>query len=252
MNKPNPNDGMQSINAFLRARNMRAGVELAATGEVPVVPSMESVGRYQVGTEIAKGGMGAVLRAKDFNTHRSVAMKVMLPLTGANEENVARFIEEAQITAQLEHPGIVPVYELAVDADDNVYYTMKLVRGVTLKEVIAKLRGRDSETIQAYTLNRLLNAFIKVCETMAYAHAKGVIHRDLKPENIMIGAFGEVMIMDWGIAKVIGIEDEGETTAPDWSTGELAAIPPEDFQKTIEGQVLAERVKSFETAVFGV
>ena len=165
--------------------------------------------RYRIKGEVAHGGMGAVLRVWDEDLRRSLAMKVMLgrpyadgrtDSSAGGARTLARFIEEAQITGQLDHPGIVPVHELGLDPQGRVYFTMKLVKGQTLKQVFDELtRGEGG-----WTQTRVLGLILKVCEAMSYAHAKGVIHRDLKPANIMVGRFGEVFVMDWGLAKVLG------------------------------------------------
>ena len=157
--------------------------------------------------EIARGGMGAVLAVKESATHRTVAMKVML--RDGDPENVLRFIEEAQVTAQLEHPNIVPVYELSADAQGQPFYTMKLVQGITLKQVLDELRAPQPEAIAKYPLGTLLTIFQKIGDALAFAHSRGVIHRDLKPANIMLGRYGEVMVMDWGLAKIVGQRSEG-------------------------------------------
>ena len=158
--------------------------------------------KYAIDRRIAQGGMGAILAAQEAGLRRPVAMKVMLD--GAGEGDLLRFIEEAQITGQLQHPNIVPVYELGVDEQEQVFYTMKLVEGITLKKVLELLRAGIPATVEKYPLNALLTIFLKVCDALAFAHAKGVIHRDLKPENLMLGSFGEVLVMDWGLAKVMG------------------------------------------------
>lgn len=162
--------------------------------------------KYDVGAEVARGGMGMVLRAHDRAIRRGVAMKVMLNPDSTDAAD--RFVAEAQVTGQLEHPAIVPIYDLGVGADGRPFYTMKFVDGVTLRTVLEGLRMRDPDYIRDYPLARLLTIFQKVCDALAFAHARGVIHRDLKPDNIMIGAYGEVLVMDWGLAKIIG-----ETTA---------------------------------------
>lgn len=167
--------------------------------------------RYSVRQEIGRGGMGRVLAARDEELHREVAMKVMREDEAGNAESaslrsirLARFLEEAQVTAQLDHPGIVPVHELGLDEQGRVYFTMKLVRGEDLSRVIEHARaGRDG-----WNETRVVNVLLRVCEAMAYAHAKGVIHRDLKPSNIRIGRFGAVYVMDWGLARVHGRSDE--------------------------------------------
>lgn len=164
----------------------------------PVYP----VSTYSPGREIARGGMGAVLDARDNRLGRSVAMKVMLHReAGAAERQ--RFLQEARVLSQLAHPNIVPVYDLGADAQGRLFYTMKLVQGVTLHDMIEKLKTGDKETLAKYPLNTLLNIFQKAGDAVAFAHSRGIIHRDLKPQNIMVGVFGEVLVMDWGLAKIL-------------------------------------------------
>ena len=160
--------------------------------------------RYKVLREIARGGMGKVLEVIDTDLRRPVALKVLRSEMLENRDIVERFLEEAQITGQLEHPNIVPVHEIGVDARKNLYFTMKLVEGMDLATIFQKLVEKDPETVKVYTLSKLLDILIKVCEGIHFAHSKGVIHRDLKPPNIMVGRFGEVQIMDWGIARIVG------------------------------------------------
>ncbi len=168
--------------------------------------------KYETGECIAKGGMGAILNARDLNIKRRVAMKVLLDEKRNSQDNTLRFMEEAQITGQLEHPSIVPVYELGVNSAGEVFYAMKLVKGATFKEIIAGIRSGDMQIIENYPLSRLLTIFQKVCDAIAYAHSKHVIHRDLKPENIMIGDFGEVLVMDWGLAKILSKDSYTDVT----------------------------------------
>jgi serine/threonine protein kinase/formylglycine-generating enzyme required for sulfatase activity len=168
--------------------------------------------RYRIKDEVAHGGMGAVLRVWDQDLRRHLAMKVMLTQGGEPQAReartaqrpLARFLEEAQVTGQLDHPGIVPVHELGLDAEGRVYFTMKLVKGQTLREVFDALSKGEA----GWTQTRVLGLLLKACEAMSYAHAKGVIHRDLKPANIMVGHYGEVFVMDWGLAKILGRADE--------------------------------------------
>lgn len=156
---------------------------------------------YTPGREIARGGMGAVLDTQDKKFQRAVAMKVML--RGTNEEGRRRFLQEARVLGQLAHPNIVPVHDLGVDGQGRLFYTMKLIRGVTLRAVLDRLKSGDKEMAAKFPLAQLLTIFQKVCDAIAFAHAHGVIHRDLKPDNIMVGEFGEVMVMDWGLAKIL-------------------------------------------------
>ncbi len=157
---------------------------------------------YRTGREIARGGMGAVLDARDQKLGRSVAMKVMLR-RNASEEEQQRFLQEARVLGQLAHPNIVPVHDVGMNEQGRLFYTMKLVVGVTLHDVIGKLKAGDKDTLAKYPLNALLTAFQKVCDAVAFAHSRGIIHRDLKPQNIMVGEFGEVLVMDWGLAKIL-------------------------------------------------
>jgi WD40 repeat protein/tRNA A-37 threonylcarbamoyl transferase component Bud32 len=149
--------------------------------------------------------MGAILQVRDDALRRSLAMKIILDERGGEEVDpssgyVQRFLEEAQVTAQLDHPGVVPVHELGVDEEGRVFFTMKLVKGRTLVEIFERVRGEDED----WNLSRALQLLVRVCETLAFAHSKGVVHRDLKPANVMVGDFGEVYVMDWGLAKVLG------------------------------------------------
>jgi serine/threonine protein kinase len=157
----------------------------APAGPLPVVPG------YQVLHEIARGGMGRVLAAYDISLDREVALKVLLP--GADPD---RFVRESKITARLPHPGIPPVHALGTLADGSPFLAMKLIAGRTLAE---EMKTGDRP--------RLLQAFTQVCQAVGFAHSRGVIHRDLKPANVMVGAFGEVQVMDWGLAKEL--KDEG-------------------------------------------
>jgi serine/threonine protein kinase/Leucine-rich repeat (LRR) protein len=158
---------------------------------------------YVFKTEIARGGMGTVLEAQDLNTGRTVAIKKMLQGRGATAEGQFRFQQEARVMGFLEHPNIVPMHELGVNEKGVPYYTMKHVRGETLQRVLSAIKAGDVDMIREYRLGRLLEVFQKICDAMAFAHSKGVVHRDLKPENILIGEFGEVMVMDWGLAKLM-------------------------------------------------
>ncbi|MBI3881640.1 MAG: protein kinase, partial [Verrucomicrobia bacterium] len=159
---------------------------------------------YEVGHEIARGGMGSILEAEDRKLGRKVAMKVMKLESSASDYARTRFVREATVLARLEHPNIVPIHELGWDADNRLFYTMKLVQGRTLQAILNGLKEGDQNFVRHYTLDRLLTIFRKICDALSLAHAKGVIHRDLKPENVMVGEFGEVLVMDWGIAKILG------------------------------------------------
>jgi serine/threonine protein kinase/tetratricopeptide (TPR) repeat protein len=173
--------------------------------------------RYEEGEEIGRGGMGTIRRIFDRDIERPVAMKVVRE--GGDPLRVERFVEEAKITGQLEHPNIVPVHEIGRTPGGEPgslrpYFTMKLVRGESLYEILTRLGERDPEAQALYPLSRRLQIFLKVCEAVAYAHSKGVIHRDLKPENVMVGAFGEVLLMDWGLAKQVFREPPNPKSQP--------------------------------------
>jgi tetratricopeptide (TPR) repeat protein len=153
--------------------------------------------RYQFFGELARGGMGVVLRGRDRDLGRDLAFKVLRPDLADRPGVVQRFVEEAQLSSQLQHPGIVPVHDLGRFADGRPYFAMKLVNGHTLA---ALLTDRPNP---AADRGRFVRHFLQVCQAVAYAHARGVVHRDLKPANVMVGAFDEVLVMDWGLAKVL-------------------------------------------------
>ncbi|KAA0225802.1 serine/threonine protein kinase [candidate division KSB1 bacterium] len=156
--------------------------------------------KYRLLEKFASGGMGTVYLAEDTQLHRKVALKV-LHTPDASGELSARMLREARVIAQLEHPSIVPVHDVGELPDGRVFYVMKFVQG----------RRLDQYTQAENALPDRLRIFQKVCEAVAFAHANGVIHRDLKPENIMVGAFGEVLVMDWGLAKIVAEKEEQGT-----------------------------------------
>ncbi|MGE3850688.1 MAG: protein kinase, partial [Planctomycetota bacterium] len=163
--------------------------------------------RYRMGSELGRGGLGLVQEAEDLLLRRDLAIKTLLRPDPAS---TAAFIEEAQITGQLEHPNIVPVHELGFDPQGRPYLAMKRVQGHTLRNEIARRHdsGQASEAEHHAGERRLLEVFIKVCDAVGYAHSRGVIHRDLKPDNVMVGEFGEVLVMDWGLARPTAAADD--------------------------------------------
>ena len=178
----------------------------AAPSEVAVMgANPDSPVPFVFGKRIAKGGMGAILEGEDCKLGRTIAVKVMLD-ANASDDQARRFVQEAAVLGKLAHPNIVPVYDLGRDSEGALYYTMKLVKGRTLQDIINDLRHEKKEALEHYTLDRMLTIFRKVCDALAFAHASNIIHRDLKPENVMVGEFGEVLVMDWGIAKVLDSE----------------------------------------------
>ncbi|MCU0866186.1 MAG: protein kinase [Planctomycetes bacterium] len=187
--------GPPSVLAILRERTGLVLPSLRA--DTPVTPAAGAC-RYRVLGELGRGGVGVVFRGRDEDLGRDVAMKVLRGDGGRDPELLERFVEEAQIGGQLQHPGIVPIYEMGLHDGERPFIAMKLVDGSTMAAALQARSGPAADR------QRLLDAFERVCETVAYAHARAVIHRDLKPANVMLGAFGEVMVLDWGFAKVLG------------------------------------------------
>ncbi|MCB9760360.1 MAG: SUMF1/EgtB/PvdO family nonheme iron enzyme [Alphaproteobacteria bacterium] len=201
---------------------------------------------------LGSGGMGEVRRVRDRELNRSMALKVIKAKVRADPQTLARFVEEAQVTAQLQHPGVVPVHELGRLADGRLYFTMQEIRGRTLRQVLLEVHehareGGSTPSATGWTFRRLIDAFRRVCETVAYAHSRGVVHRDLKPQNIMVGDFGEVLVLDWGLAKVLGrlqldesvgfepietarTQDASLATVAGKVSGTPAYMPPEQVQ----------------------
>jgi tetratricopeptide (TPR) repeat protein len=167
--------------------------------------------RYVIEAEIGRGGMGAVYRAFDRHLARRVALKAVL---NTDASFAALFVEEARATAQLQHPGIVPVYDIGFAAPPatGLFFTMKLVEGRTLANLVRSARAEAPE-LREFTPFRLLQIFVEIARTVAYAHERGIIHRDLKPDNVMIGSHGEVQVMDWGLAKAVGERGPGPSAS---------------------------------------
>jgi eukaryotic-like serine/threonine-protein kinase len=163
--------------------------------------------RYEARGLLGAGGMGEVRLCKDRRVGREVALKVMRPHTAGSPDSQERFVREARVQGQLEHPALVPVYDLGVTPQGEAYFTMKRVRGRTLQEIVQLLTAGDRDAVEKYTRRRLLTALHSVCLAVDFAHRRGVLHRDLKPANIILGDFGEVYVLDWGLAKVAGEAD---------------------------------------------
>jgi len=212
-------------------------------------PASVCLGRFQLTGELGVGGMGRVLEARDPELRRTVAVKMIIDPRHVTEAQLARFVAEAQITSQLEHPNIVPVYDMGVTDDGEVFIVMKKVEGRSLRQVLAALAAGDPDVVARWPRTRLLHAFIQICNAVAYAHDRGVLHRDIKPANIMLGAFGEVLLMDWGVARVLrdarperqhdGVEKTGVAQtmdgaaigtpgfmSPEQASGDLARLDP--------------------------
>lgn len=194
-------------------------------------PDLEGT-RYRVIERVGRGGMGSVYLAEDFELQRKVALKVM-NLTDPSGDLARRMWREARIVAQLEHPGIVPIHDVGVLSDGRVFYAMKYVQGSRLDQY------RSKEPSQA----EVLRLFERICEAVAFANAHGVIHRDLKPENIMVGTFGEVLVMDWGVAKLLLKSD------PDTSVDSKTPPSEKTERHTQQGTIIGtERYMSPEQA----
>jgi serine/threonine-protein kinase len=160
-------------------------------------------GRYTFGDVVVQGSTSIIYEAHDTSLDRDVAIKVMLPESQASAAKVLRFVREAQITSQLQHPNVPPIYELSVDESSQLFYTTRFVEGETLASILDRLLAGDPAAIGRWTLPRLLAVFQKVCDAAAFAHSHGVVHCALQAECVMVGSFGEVFVTGWGLAKVL-------------------------------------------------
>src|SRR5580700_1007154 len=167
--------------------------------------------RYEMRTKLGEGGMGEVHLCRDRRIGREVALKVIRSEHGARADLRKRFLREVRVQGQLEHPSVVPVYDLGRDPDRKSYFTMKRVRGQTMEQILSALRRGEPEAVRQNTRFKLLTAFGTACLAVHFAHTRGVLHRDLKPGNVMLGDFGEVYVLDWGLAKVTDGTDASET-----------------------------------------
>ena len=202
--------------------------------DLETAPAVEAAdvlwaGRIQVRGEVGRGAMGQVLLGFDTKLRREMALKVThLPREEIPRQLLARFVEEAQVNAQLEHPNIVPVHDLGLDPSGRAYFSMKLVRGRSLEEILTARLAGEKSALAEFGLRRLLDIFLQVCLAMEYAHARGVIHRDLKPANVMVGDFGEVAVMDWGVAKLkeiaAGVSTQAEAFAAEQELTESGPV----------------------------
>jgi tRNA A-37 threonylcarbamoyl transferase component Bud32 len=194
----------------------------APAPDAPGAPPAPAPPRYEPRGTLGRGGMGTVARALDRELGREVALKSLLRDTPTVRE---RFLREARITGLLEHPGIVPIYDLARDAAGRPFYTMRIVHGRTLAALLADVRAGAPHP----TLDECVEIFLRACDAVAFAHSRRVVHRDLKPENVMVGDFGQVLVVDWGLARQLG----GEDTA-----GESPVAAGGRDTRTLDGTVL--------------
>ena len=179
---------------------------------IPDLPHPIPVGlaRYTSFREIAQGGTGILRACLDTVIGRTVVVKSLREEIKFDRRERRRLLREARVTAQLQHPNTVPVYDIGDDDQAGVYFAMKRISGENLFEVLKRIAQGDQATIDAFPIERRLEIVADACQALAYAHARGVIHRDVKPENIWVGNFGEVILLDWGVAKVWGHADDNE------------------------------------------
>ena len=247
LNKTLPTQGTEAPTPVPKLDATTVAQAPATTSEPSISPTLPpTIGRYILKEEIAAGGMGIVYRAADPTFGRNVAVKLVKEQYADHSWAKRRFLEEAQITGQLQHPGIPPVHELGTLPDGRPYLVMKLIRGETLDGLLTKERKAASIGFSA-NLGKFIAIFEQICQAIAYAHKHGVIHRDLKPANIMVGAFGETQVMDWGLAKLLNapsafvpsnaapattfhdprLESDSGHTQPGAVLGTPAYMPPE-------------------------
>ena len=201
-----------------------------------IIDQLKTPKTYQSGDVLGQGGMGRVLNGHDNKINRKIAVKELLV---PSDEMRRRFIEEARITGQLEHSNIIPIHELGCDPYGRLFYTMKNVKGHSLGDIIVGLQEGDRKTVRKYNLNNLINIYMKVCDAVAFAHSRGVIHRDLKPDNIMVGEYGEVHLLDWGIAKVLKSDKKKSRSKLSLDQTHLDTLRDEDADGfTQQGQIV--------------
>jgi serine/threonine-protein kinase len=232
--------------AIPRSRELGDLATIAATPSVPSPVTLETgahvardarfTERYEHRALLGEGGMGTVGLFRDRAIGREVAIKRIRSET-SSAASLSRFVREACVQGQLEHPAIVPVHDLAETPDGTAFFTMKRVRGASLDAILDALAARDAEALARHGRRKLLTAFATVCLAVDFAHARGVLHRDLKPANVMLGDFGEVYVLDWGLAKVLGARPEASeaqgAAASDESPGSL---PPVVDVGSVQGQ----------------
>ncbi len=195
-------------------------------------PAPGGFGRYGISEPFKEGGGGILTRAMDHYLGREVIFKTLRSEYRDNPDVKRRFLREARVTALIQHPATVPIYEMGRDADGNPYFTMKEIRGDSLRRILNGLAAKDRKYDAFRHREVLIDILIQVGQALAYAHAAGVVHRDIKPGNIMVGAFGEVMVMDWGVAKIL---DGGEPD--DLKPAPTLAVGRGDIDNTEHGKV---------------
>jgi serine/threonine protein kinase len=182
--------------------------------------------RYTLGNVIVEGGKSTIYEAYDASLGRDIAIKVMRPEAQARADQVLSFIREAQITSQLQHPGILPIYELGLNEAGQLNYTTRFIEGDSLHSILKSIAAGDPNTLSRFSLMSLMTVFQKVCETVAFAHAHGVVHCGLRPEAITIGTFGEVFVVNWGSARVHIVDDLGNAVSRPVCAAPGNILPP--------------------------
>lgn len=206
---------------------MQSESSIILAGTDPDLPRnvLPGLGRYTGFRDMARGGSGLLRSCMDPVTGRSVAIKTLLPDSRRDQHERRRLLREARVTAQLQHPNTVPVYDIGDDEKEGIFFVMKRISGENFFEILKRIACGDEATAKSFPPTRRLEILASACQALAYAHARGVIHRDMKPENIWVGNFGEVILLDWGVAKVWGHVDDTaairkSVLRPDISDGE--------------------------------
>ena len=212
--------------------------QIILTGTDPDLPTDfdGNFAKYSDFHEMARGGKALLRSCWDSVMGRTVALKSLLPRFADDLRERRRFLREARVTAQLQHPNTVPVYEIGYDDGQCLYFTMKRIAGENLFQILQRLSWRDAVTLEQYPLSVLLDVVTQACQALAYAHAHGVIHRDVKPENIWLGKFGEVILLDWGVAKVWGSADDVTEETPQHEPDVDRSSPHQLQTLTLAGQ----------------
>jgi len=212
--------------------------QIILTGTDPDLPTHfdGNFAKYSDFHEMARGGKALLRSCWDSVMGRTVALKSLLPRFADDLRERRRFLREARVTAQLQHPNTVPVYEIGYDDSQCLYFTMKRIAGENLFQILQRLSWRDAVTLEQYPLSVLLDVVTQACQALGYAHAHGVIHRDVKPENIWLGKFGEVILLDWGVAKVWGSTDDVTEETPQHEPDVDRSSPHQLQTLTLVGQ----------------
>jgi serine/threonine protein kinase/WD40 repeat protein len=245
-----------SLPSNLKARIFRLAdldVDLAAQRLVKITeltPSSDDP--HNITRFLADGGIGRVWVADDEHLGREVVLKQLLPLSSDNSENRARFVHEAQITGQLQHPNIVPVYSMDRDADDAPFYTMRYIRGDSFNNHIETLHSKYNGKVRTQEFYQLLDEFICVCNAVSYAHSRGILHCDLKPENIAVGEFGEITVLDWGLAHRFTLSDTPTGLLEESISGTPNYLSPEQAQGVREWLTPATDIYSLGAILFEI